>query len=667
MTRKPDLLKVAESEMAQRVRDFDWASTPLGPIESWPQSLLIAVSICLNSRFPMFVWWGPKHINIYNDGYIPMLGARHPRALGRPARDSWEDIWADVGPQADIVMHEGRATWNERVYLRMERNGFWEDTWFTWSYSPIRDESGAVGGLFCAVTEDTPRVLAERERDRLETQLRALVTATADVVYRMSPDWSEMYQLQGRAFLPDTETGNRGWLERYIPHAEQPRVLAAVAEAIRNKSIFELEHRVLRVDGSIGWTFSRAIPILDERGEITEWIGAASDVTPRKEAEETLRSQAASLKDADRRKDEFIAMLAHELRNPLAPISYAVQALRMKPNPAPEEKAAHDIIDRQTHQLVRLVDDLLDVSRITRGKVELKLGMLELREVIDGALETVKPFVEQRGHVISVEIPAGIWVVADGTRLAQVFANILHNAAKYTRPRGKIDVTARREGVRVKVRIADNGVGIPPDQLASIFNMFSQVDGTLERSHGGLGIGLTIARSFVEMHGGKIQAMSDGLGKGTAFEVILPAQDGRQPGDGDAEQSGRKSERSLRVLVVDDNQDVAQSMGKMLEMLGHDVRVEYGGANAIQTSKTFTPDVVLLDIGMPGMNGYDVCRTIKEDGALKNTVVVAQTGWAEAQHGSRSSDSGFDHHLVKPVHLKTLEKLLSSIASSQPR
>ena len=666
MTEKPDLLKVAESEMARRVRDFDWASTPLGPIESWPQSLLIAVSICLNSRFPMFVWWGAKLINIYNDGYIPMLGARHPHALGRPARDAWEDIWADVGPQADLVMREERATWNERVYLRMERNGFQEDTWFTWSYSPIRDASGGVGGLFCAVTEDTPRVFAERERDRLDTRLRALITATADVIYRMSPDWSEMYQLQGRAFVPDTESGSPGWLERYIPEAERPRVLSAIGEAIRNKTIFELEHRVLRVDGALGWIFSRAIPILDERGEISEWIGAASDVTPRKEAEETLRAQAASLQDADQRKDEFLAMLAHELRNPLAPISYAVQALRMKAAPAPEEKSAHDIIDRQTHRLVRLVDDLLDVSRITRGKVELRLGMMELREAIDSALEAVKPFIEQRGHAVSVELPPGIWLVADGTRLSQVFANILHNAAKYTRPRGRIEIGAQREGDRVRVRVKDDGLGIPADQLASIFGMFSQVDSTLERAHGGLGIGLTIAKSLVEMHGGQIRAHSDGPGKGTVFEVVLPAQDGPRAAEADGEHQRQASARSLRVLVVDDNRDVAQSMGKMLEMLGHDVRVEYGGETALKASRTFTPDVVLLDIGMPGMNGYDVCRTIKEDSALKGTVVVAQTGWAEALHGSRSQDSGFDHHLVKPVHLKTLERLLSSIAGSQP-
>ncbi|HTG98347.1 MAG TPA: PAS domain-containing protein, partial [Burkholderiales bacterium] len=238
MSKKPDLLGVAQSEMAQRVRDFDWSATPLGPIESWPQSLLIAVSICLNSRFPMFVWWGPKLINIYNDGYIPMLGARHPRALGRPARDSWDDIWADVGPQADLVMHKGQATWNERVHLRMERHGFPEDTWFTWSYSPIRDESGGVGGLFCAVTEDTPRVLAERQRDKLDSRLRALVTASSDVVYRMSPDWTVMHQLQGQDFIADTATENASWLERYIPAEERERVSSAIQRAIRDKGVF---------------------------------------------------------------------------------------------------------------------------------------------------------------------------------------------------------------------------------------------------------------------------------------------------------------------------------------------------------------------------------------------------------------------------------------------
>jgi len=663
VSKKPDLLGVAQSEMAQRVRDFDWSATPLGPIGSWPLSLLIAVGICLNSRFPMFVWWGPKLINIYNDGYIPMLGARHPRALGRPARESWDDIWADVGPQADLVMHKGQATWNERVHLRMERHGFSEDTWFTWSYSPIHDEGGGVGGLFCAVTEDTPRVLAERQRDKLDGRLRALVTASSDVVYCMSPDWTVMHHLRGQDFIVDTSTESGTWMDQYIPAEERGRVTAAVERAIRDKSAFELEHRVRRVDGSIGWTFSRAVPILNEAGEITEWFGAASDVTARKEAEETLRQNAAELKEADRRKDEFLAMLAHELRNPLAPISYALQALRLKSTADASQKAAQDIIDRQVQQLVRLVDDLLDVSRITRGKVELKLGMVELAAVIDQALETVKPFIEQRGHAVGVDVPHDVWLVADATRLAQVFANILHNAAKYTQPPGVIQVSARRDGDGVRVTVTDNGIGIPADQLRAIFEMFAQVDGSLDRAHGGLGIGLTIAKNLVEMHDGQIRAASEGPGKGTTFEVLLPAQERKGRHTGKPQQAGPKSGKPLRVLVVDDNRDVAQSMGRMLEMLGHSVRVEYGGASAIRASDEFSPDVVLLDIGMPGLNGYDVCQTIKRKPSLKNTVVVAQTGWAEGQRGARAQEAGFDHHLVKPVHIDTLAGLLSSIAS----
>ena len=663
MSKKPDLLGIAQSEMAQRVRAFDWASSPLGPIESWPQSLLIAISICLNSRFPMFVWWGPKHINIYNDGYIPMLGARHPRALGRPARDSWDDIWADVGPQADLVMHKGQATWNERVHLRMERHGFPEDTWFTWSYSPIHDESGGVGGLFCAVTEDTPRVLAERQRDKLDSRLRALVTASSDVVYCMSPDWTVMHHLRGQDFIVDTSAESGTWMDRYIPAEERERVTSAIERAIRDKSVFELEHRVRRANGSIGWTFSRAVPILNEAGEITEWFGAASDVSARKEAEEALRRNAAELKETDRRKDEFLAMLAHELRNPLAPISYALQALRMRSAPDSSQKAAQDIIDRQVQQLVRLVDDLLDVSRITRGKVELKLGIVELAVVIDQALETVKPFIEQRGHAVGVDVPHDVWLVADSTRLAQVFANILHNAAKFTQPPGVIQVSARRDGDGVRVAVTDNGIGIPADQLRAIFGMFAQVDGSLERANGGLGIGLTIAKTLVELHHGQIRAASDGAGKGTSFEVYLPAQDRKARHTGRPQQVVPKSSKPLRVLVVDDNRDVAQSMGRMLEMLGHSVRVEYGGASAIRASDEFSPDVVLLDIGMPGLNGYDVCQTIKRRPLLKNTVVVAQTGWAEGQRGARAQEAGFDHHLVKPVHIDTLAGLLSSIAN----
>ncbi|HET7669499.1 MAG TPA: ATP-binding protein [Burkholderiales bacterium] len=657
---------LGESEMGRRVLAFDWSATPLGPIEKWPAALAIAVGICLNSRFPMFVWWGRGLINIYNDSYVPILGEKHPQALGRPARETWSEIWPDVGPQADLVMNEGRATWNERVYLRLERHGYPEDTWFTWSYSPIRDEDGAICGLYCACTEDTPRVHAEAERDRLghnleesEKRFRALVNATSDVVYRMSPDWSEMRQLQGNDFLADTAVADASWLERYILPEDRARVGAAIERAIRTRSIFQLEHRVQRVDGSTGWTLSRAVPILDERGAIVEWFGAASDITAQKEAEESLRASEASLKEADRRKDEFLAMLAHELRNPLAPISNAVHAMRLSPEPESARKAL-GVMDRQIRQMVRLVDDLLDVSRITQGKVALQKEAVPLAEVLDAAIETVRPLIENREQELAVRVPPGIWLDADRARLSQVFANILHNATKFS-PRGSaISVTGQKTDGGVTVEIADRGIGIPPAQLSSIFDIFAQVDHSMERTHSGLGIGLTIVKTLLEMHGGSVEALSDGEGTGATFRMHLPTREA--PGAAAKPAAApRAGADPLRVLIVDDNRDSAQTLGMMLRLLGHEVELQYDGPSALAAASKFGPDAVFLDIGMPGMSGYEVCRRLRADGG-NGLVVVAQTGWGDEKQRSRSQEAGFDHHLVKPVDLAALKGLLSSIA-----
>ena len=286
---------VGDGQMLAMIRSMDWRQTPLGPRADWPPALRIAVSVCLNSRFPMFVWWGPQLINVYNDGYIPMLGKRHPDALGRPARESWNDIWDIVGEQAKAVMERGESTWNERVLLVMERHGYTEETYFTWSYSPIYDEHGKVAGLFCAVTEETERVRMEAALRESERRFRAFVTASSDVVYRMSADWSQMHQLQGRQFIVDTGGADGSWLQKYIHPDDQPRVLAAIKDAISAKSVFQLEHRVRRIDGSLGWTFSRAVPLQDEEGQIIEWLGTATDVSERKRAEQLLAAQNGAL------------------------------------------------------------------------------------------------------------------------------------------------------------------------------------------------------------------------------------------------------------------------------------------------------------------------------------------------------------------------------------
>ena len=294
---------VGGGAMGELVRATNWSTTPLGPRESWPESLRIAVSICLASRFSMFVWWGPAHINIYNDAYIPMLGQRHPRALGRPARDSWNDIWDVVGPQAELVMNRGEATWNERVKLVMERKGYWEDTYFTWSYSPIRDVTGEVRGLFCAVTEETERVRAEAMVRESAARFSALVNASADLVYSMNADWSQLQPLDSRGFLSQSALPGASWINQYIHPDDQSRVSQAIEQAINHRSVFSFEHRVRRTDGTLGWTSSRAVPLLDDQGKIVEWIGAASDITERLRAEARNRFLIA-LDDAVRPLDD---------------------------------------------------------------------------------------------------------------------------------------------------------------------------------------------------------------------------------------------------------------------------------------------------------------------------------------------------------------------------
>jgi CheY-like chemotaxis protein len=354
-------------------------------------------------------------------------------------------------------------------------------------------------------------------------------------------------------------------------------------------------------------------------------------------------------------------MLAHELRNPLAPLSNALQTLRLHPDPATVMRA-QEMMHRQLRQLVRLVDDLLDVSRITQGKVALKKEIVSLDEVMDAATETVQPLIDQRRQALRIELPREVWLDADKARLAQVFANILHNAAKFTAGGGVIEVSGCRTPAGVAIQVRDNGQGIPREQLSSIFDIFTQGDQSIERAQGGLGIGLTVVKSMVELHGGRVEAWSDGRGKGARFVVELPTS-AAPPAAARAEaEVPARASAGLRLLVVDDNRDSAQSLGMMLEILGHEVRVEYDGPAAVRAARAFAPDAVFLDIGLPGMSGYDVCRQLKAAPGAEGLVVIAQTGWGDPAQRLRSKEAGFDHHLVKPIDLAALKGLLSDIA-----
>jgi signal transduction histidine kinase/ActR/RegA family two-component response regulator len=392
----------------------------------------------------------------------------------------------------------------------------------------------------------------------------------------------------------------------------------------------------------------------DEIGELVDSFNAML-------AESGRRAQ--ELRDADQRKDEFLATLAHELRNPLAPLRNALEILRVKDvDPAIAEKA-RQMMQRQLAQMVRLVDDLLDVSRITTGKLAVRREPLPLQSAVQDALETVRPFMESRRHQLDVSLPPEpLLVHGDRTRLAQIFSNLLNNAAKYTEPGGRVWLSLQAEGHEAVLRVRDTGIGLDPHALSTIFDMFVQVDRSLERTQAGLGVGLTLAKRLVTLHGGTIAGRSEGGGLGSEFEVRLPLA----PSAPEAGEGARASEpppaapKKLRILVADDNADAATSLGQLLSGRGHEVRVVHDGAEALAAARTLQPDVAFLDIGMPKVHGYEVARRLREETATRRTLLVALTGWGRDDDRQRAKEAGFDRHLVKPPEPAEIDRILEA-------
>lgn len=381
------------------------------------------------------------------------------------------------------------------------------------------------------------------------------------------------------------------------------------------------------------------------------------------------------LREEDEKKDEFLATLAHELRNPLAPIRNAAQYFRLKGPPDPDFQNARDIIDRQVGQMTRLVDDLLDISRITRGKIVLQQAPVSLALVLANAVEASRPLIEEAGHQLVISLPpVNLSVSGDAMRLSQVFGNLLTNAAKYTDPGGRIELATGTNADEVFVSVVDSGIGIAPEHLPKVFDMFSQVDPALERSQGGLGIGLALVRNLISLHNGRVEARSKGLGLGSKFTVTLPLLPIRTTSTDDHSQG--TSVRTLptsvtappkprrRILVADDNVDAAKSLTMLLSILGHEVCTAYDGLDAIELAGRFRPHIMLLDIGMPKLNGYDTARSIRQTGWGDDVLLVALTGWGQEEDKRRAADAGFDHHITKPVDPMALEKLL--IADRNP-
>jgi PAS domain S-box-containing protein len=436
---------------------------------------------------------------------------------------------------------------------------------------------------------------------------------------------------------------------------DRDRVQQALDDAVTGRGEYELEFRRVHPDGTLRWTGTVARVFRDESGRAVRLTGISMDVTERRRIQ-------TELKDADRRKDEFLATLAHELRNPLAPISNGIELMRIAPGDVAVMTRAHDMMQRQLGHMVRLVDDLLDVSRITRNKLELRRQRIALDEVLQAAIETSRPLLEGREFRVSIPTQS-LYLLGDLTRLAQVFSNLLNNAAKYTEPGDRIWLEAVREGSDVVVTVGDSGIGIAAEDCERLFELFAQVAPPNDRTQAGLGIGLALARRLVEMHDGTISVDSAGPGHGCEFVVRLPlmviepAAD-MAPAPASAVESAPV--RSIRILVVDDNRDAVESLSQLLRRMGHDVRSAGDGEAALMVAADFGPEIVLLDIGMPKMNGYEAARRLRDDPRTRKAVLVAVTGWGQAGDRQAALDAGFDHHLVKPLDRTQLQSLLTT-------
>ena len=623
-------------------------------------------------------WVGPDgKILRVNRAELDMLGYTREEYLGRSISEfhADEDIICDILQRLKagekLVEYPARLLCKDGSikHVLIDSSVMWADGRFMHTRCFTRD-----------ITERKHAEMALMDaRSRLDAALDAgaISTWTWDIPNNRLFADSNLAQLFN---LPPSE-GDGPVLDKYLQsiHPDDAgKTIATLNRSVETGEPYEADYRIVQTDGSIRWVTARGVVERDGTGRAFRMPGVLVDITERKRLEEELRIRVdqlaeadrrkeellASLRDADRRKDEFLATLAHELRNPLAPIRNSLQILKMPRVDAATVQQTRAMMERQVHHLVRLVDDLLDVSRVMRGKIDLHKEPVELATVVARAVETAQPLIEVQGHRLDLSLPhESLLVEADPVRLTQVVGNLLTNSAKYTEANGHIWISASREAGDVLLRVRDDGIGIAPDMLPHVFELFVQADHSFTKAQGGLGIGLTLAKNLVQMHGGTIEAHSAGLGKGCEFIVRLPlmAQQRRgiveEPGE---EHPQEASSSGQRLLVVDDNEDAATSLAMLLRLQGHEVRVAHDGPAALAIATSYLPSVILLDIGMPGMDGYEVARRLRALPGLGPVVLAALTGWGQQEDRRRTAEAGFDHHFVKPLDAKVLGSLLDA-------
>jgi PAS domain S-box-containing protein len=539
------------------------------------------------------------------------------------------------------------------------------------SVTALRDAQDAIIGYLLIGTDNTARKQVETERMLLDQRVRdqqfytrSLIESNIDAMIATDPRGiitdvnKQMEALTGCTRDELIGAPFKGYF------TDPERAEAGIKQVLAGGKVTDYELTARARDGQETVVSYNATTFYDRDRKLQGVFAAARDVTERSRFEMQMRDQAAKLSDLHRRKDEFLAMLSHELRSPLAPIANAVQLLGLqRESENTIQRQARGIIERQMGQLQHLVDDLLEVSRITTGRVQLRRESIVLSGIVEVAVETVRPLIEQRRHELTVSLPPEpIWLHADAARLEQVVVNLLANAAKYTEEGGHVWLTVQQEGDECVLRVRDTGVGITPALLPCIFDLFTQAERSLDRSQGGLGIGLALVHRLTELHGGKVEAASV-LGQGSEFVVRLPVAptDLLQPPLPIVE-IGQPTTRPLRVLVVDDNVDSVLSFSMLLKASGHEVRIAHDGPTAVQAALDYRPDVVVLDIGLPGLNGYEVAKRIRQDPVLKNVVLVALTGYGQDSDRQASRQAGFNHHLVKPARLEQWQQILAAVS-----
>ncbi|ABB74793.1 PAS/PAC sensor hybrid histidine kinase [Nitrosospira multiformis ATCC 25196] len=795
------------SEMGALIFTHDWIDSSLGPISAWSPALRFAVNMILLMPSAVLLLWGPKLIQIYNDGYRNLMGAKHPDGLGQPVSECWPEVWHFLAPICEGVMERRQSFSFDDQPLVINRTGSPEEAFFKLTYSPVPDikdsfsrevspdaKQTGVSGVLVTVTETTELVraraheakkirfkeaLAEQalreseqrfcqaleietvgiiffdsenriteandaflemsgfsrdderagalrcdelippewrmstsraaeelkamgrvaphekelfrkdgsrwwaliamkqllgneavayvvditERKRVEHSLResearfrALAEASPALIWQVDPQGNAVYLNQRYQYMFGKsleELMPTGWRELLHPD-DAPAYVAAFERALHDRAHLRQRVRARTAEGEWRWLKSYALPWFTVRDEYAGHVGISIDIT------EAVAAETALL-EADRRKDEFLATLAHELRNPLAPIASAL-TLIAGPDGAAEIPRLLPVINRQVNYMVRLVDDLLEISRITSGKVELRQKPTDLAIVLRNAAEASMEQIREKELELSISITdTPLIVYGDTVRLEQIFANLLNNAVRYTGRGGKIWLTARQEDHKAVVSVKDNGIGILPGMLPRLFDMFAQERRSGMGTQEGLGIGLNLVDRLVQMHGGSVEASSEGKDKGSEFTVRLPLSEITTSGKSGQSEKVAFAPQELRVLVVDDNQDAAEVLCMLLQSMGVDVKAVDSGPAALATLPHYLPDVVLMDIGMPGMDGNEVARRIRVQPQFNNIKLIALTGWGQEKDRQLSHESGFDHHLTKPVNFKVLTELIASI------